>query len=64
VAVTARLDPDFNLELLGARSSASAEAALRRQFERVRAMSARERVILALELGEATAPHADDRLAR
>ncbi len=46
----------FNMALLGARSSPSAEAALRRQFERVRAMSARERVLLALELGEAVAP--------
>ena len=37
-------DSDLNLELLGARPSASAEAALRRQCARVRAMSAEERV--------------------
>jgi hypothetical protein len=57
-------DSDLNLELLGARPSASAEAALRRQFAQVRAMSAEERVILALELGGAAAPHDDERRTR
>jgi hypothetical protein len=57
-------DSDLNLELLGARPSASAEAALRRQFARVRAMSAEERVLLALELGEAAAPRDDERRTR
>jgi hypothetical protein len=57
-------DSDLNLELLGARPSASAEAALRRQCARVRAMSAEERVILALELGEAVAPRHHHRPTR
>jgi hypothetical protein len=56
--------PDVNLALLGARPSASADAALLRQMRRVRAMSAEERVILALELGEAVAPRHHDRPTR
>jgi hypothetical protein len=54
--VATRPDTDFNLALLGTRPSASAAAALVRQLERIRAMTARERVLLALELGEAAPP--------
>jgi hypothetical protein len=53
-------DTELNLVLLGVRPSASAEAALRRQFERVRAMSAVDRVRLALELGEREAAREQD----